>query len=421
MDLPRDIILDVLTRLPVKSLSEMRCTSKTSLNIIDNPFFATLHTSRLLNSAVNSTTAGEVQLMLLAHSWSSRDNKFLTALQSLKYNDKNGLTKTRGCRANILSGVGDYNVDFVFCNLICLKQLTGAFKAPCLLINPLRGGEFLELPINDLIPPYARRWYGIGFDSITSTHKIVGVFKSMLHKHQVAYVYTLGTRSSSWREIHSVPQCEFSRKNVFAYGDMHWLVYNDVAGRNPNRIISFDSKKDEFVSTPYPNSSQGFIRGLLVIHLLNLRGCLAIVSSGNLFVEIWVLKNYEKKEWALDYKIDNEMLPNGSPLNSIESCGELEHGIFFTEMKDPLMFYFWDIRYKSIKYITGAKLFPDMFSYDNLYYHLWGRRRQWRPFISIFSCTRGLISLKTYGNLVERRVCRWTIFEAAKTRTWHFD
>ncbi|KAL6280610.1 hypothetical protein ACE6H2_017491 [Prunus campanulata] len=105
MDLPRDIILDVLTRLPVKSLSEICCISKTSLNIIDNPFFATLHTSRLLNSAVNSTTAGEVQLMLLAHSWSSRDDKFLTALQSLKYNDKNGLTKSRRCKTNILSRV----------------------------------------------------------------------------------------------------------------------------------------------------------------------------------------------------------------------------------------------------------------------------------------------------------------------------
>ncbi|BFG31988.1 hypothetical protein CerSpe_182620 [Prunus speciosa] len=419
MDLPRDIILDVLTRLPVKSLSEICCISKTSLNIIDNPFFATLHTSRLLNSAVNSTTAGEVQLMLLAHSWSSRDDKFLTALQSLKYNDKNGLTKSRRCKTNILSRVGDYEVDFVFCNLICLQQKRALFKAPCLLINLLRGGEFLELPINDLIPPYARKLYGIGFDSITSTHKIVCVFKSVLDKYQKAYVYTLGTRSSSWREIHSVPQRELSRKNVSAYGDMHWLIYKDVDGRNPNRFISFDSKKDEFVWTPYPNSSQGFIRGLKVMHLLNLRGCLTIVSSGNLFIEIWVLKNYEKKEWALDYKIDNEMLPRGSPLKSIESCGELEHGIFFTDAY-PLMFYFWDIRYKSIKYIRGDTLFPDMFSYDNLYYHLWGRRR-WQPRLSIFSCTRGLISLKTYGNLVERRVCRWKFFEAAKTRTWDFD
>ncbi|BFG39576.1 hypothetical protein CerSpe_258500 [Prunus speciosa] len=177
MDLLRDIILDVLTRLPVKSLSEIRCISKTSLNIIDNPFFATLHTSRLLNSAVNSTTAGEVQLMLLAHSWSSRDNKFLTALQSLKYNDKNGLTKSRRCKANILSRDGHYEVDFVFCNLICLKR-TGAFRAPCLLINPLRGGEFLELPMNDLIPPYARKWYGIGFDSILALTKLFVFLKA---------------------------------------------------------------------------------------------------------------------------------------------------------------------------------------------------------------------------------------------------
>ncbi|KAI5320044.1 hypothetical protein L3X38_039752 [Prunus dulcis] len=86
MDLPRDIILDVLTRLPVKSLSEMRCISKSSLNIIDNPFFATLHTSRLLNSAVNSTTAGEEQLMLLAHSCITSTHKIVGVFKSIPHN-----------------------------------------------------------------------------------------------------------------------------------------------------------------------------------------------------------------------------------------------------------------------------------------------------------------------------------------------
>ncbi|KAI5320048.1 hypothetical protein L3X38_039756 [Prunus dulcis] len=82
MDLPRDIIIDVLTRLP-----------------------------------------------------------FLTPLQSLKYNDKNGLTKR-----NIAKQI--FSLELVI-------------KAPRLSINPLRGGEFLELPMNDLVPPYARKLYGI--------------------------------------------------------------------------------------------------------------------------------------------------------------------------------------------------------------------------------------------------------------------
>ncbi|CAL9027517.1 unnamed protein product [Prunus brigantina] len=154
MDLPRDIILDVLTRLPVKSLSEMRCISKTSLNIIDNPFFATLHTSptlhtpRLLNSfGTNYVAAVEVpQLMLLAQSWSSRAKRS-TTLQSLKYSGEHGLTKSKHWHAKILSEFGNYQVDFVFCNLVCFKHEIRTFG---LLLNPLRG-QVLELPKNHLL------------------------------------------------------------------------------------------------------------------------------------------------------------------------------------------------------------------------------------------------------------------------------
>ncbi|BBH08191.1 F-box associated ubiquitination effector family protein [Prunus dulcis] len=300
VDIPNDIIFDVLTRLPTNSLCHMRCVSKTTLHMVDNPYFATLHT----------------RVYLIRLSWSSRAKR-LTALQSLKYSGEHGLTKSKHWHANILSEVGNYQVDFVFCNLVCLKHEIRNFG---LLLNPLRG-EVLDLPTNHLLPTYGKKWYGMGFDSITSTHKIVCIseidrYKYLIHRHRdilVAYVYTLGARSSSWQEIHSVPQCEFSSKNVSAYGDMHWLIDRDVVGgnyvvgENPNYIISFDFKKDEFVWNPYPNSSQGFVRGSHDMHLLNLGGCLAILSSGHLSVEIWVLRNYEKKEWALDYKIDNKM------------------------------------------------------------------------------------------------------------------
>ncbi|VVA10195.1 PREDICTED: F-box [Prunus dulcis] len=401
----------------------MRCVSKTTLHMVDNPYFATLHTPRLLNSSgTNYAAAVEVpQLMLLAQSWSSRAKR-LTALQSLKYSGEHGLTKSKHWHANILSEVGNYQVDFVFCNLVCLKHEIRNFG---LLLNPLRG-EVLDLPTNHLLPTYGKKWYGMGFDSITSTHKIVCIseidrYKYLIHRHRdilVAYVYTLGARSSSWQEIHSVPQCEFSSKNVSAYGDMHWLIDRDVVGgnyvvgENPNYIISFDFKKDEFVWNPYPNSSQGFVRGSHDMHLLNLGGCLAILSSGHLSVEIWVLRNYEKKEWALDYKIDNKMF-FGRSLRSIETCGEWEHGIFLTE-KYPIIFYFWDMRYKSMRYINHEKLLPGIFSY----YHLPGTRRsQLKLKLSILSYTKSLISSETYGNLVERRVCSKT----AKTRTWQIE
>ncbi|KAI5319873.1 hypothetical protein L3X38_039581 [Prunus dulcis] len=66
MDLPNDFLFDVFARLPVKSLCHIRSVSKTSLSILDNPFFATL---RLL-PATNIVVVELPQLMLLTHSWS---------------------------------------------------------------------------------------------------------------------------------------------------------------------------------------------------------------------------------------------------------------------------------------------------------------------------------------------------------------
>ncbi|CAB4288081.1 unnamed protein product [Prunus armeniaca] len=70
IDLPNEIIFDILMRLLTKSLSEIRGLSKTSSNIVDDPFFTTLHTQRLLNSATAPVEAA--RLMFLVQIWSCK-------------------------------------------------------------------------------------------------------------------------------------------------------------------------------------------------------------------------------------------------------------------------------------------------------------------------------------------------------------
>ncbi|CAB4288078.1 unnamed protein product [Prunus armeniaca] len=181
IELPKEIIFDILMRLPTKALFDIRGLSKTSLNIVDDPFFATLHTQRLLNSA---TAPVEVaQLVLFVQIWSFEDEKCLTALQSLKYNiDKHRLNKNEDTSMKIFSNEDYYEVDFVFGNVFGFINNLGRLGYPCLLVNPLRG-EVLEVPMNDLVPTDHTnwddiKWYGMGFDSITSTHKIVCIAQS---------------------------------------------------------------------------------------------------------------------------------------------------------------------------------------------------------------------------------------------------
>lgn len=193
-------------------------------------------------------------------------------------------------------------------------------------------------------------WYGMGFDNISNILKIVCVAKNHELNFEVAHVYVLGT-SSSWSEIDSIPCCGLSDKNVSAHRDMHWLVReNKEESLHGNHIFSFDFKKEKFNCTYHPNLD-GFLH-FDDMHLLNIRGCLAIMGlsfSSSRSIKIWVLKDYSKKEWTLDYKIATLMF-----ITFVRPCGEWEHGITFRKIRGSCLLLY------NIKQVTLETLFPSV-------------------------------------------------------------
>ena len=115
-----------------------------------------------------------------------------------------------------------------------------------------------------------------------------------------AEVYTLGT--SSWRPLSKGPPCRLFGKPIFACGALHWqgpCKYNGDIGN----IVSFDVRKEEFgLISPPKYDCLGY--------LLDLGGNLAMVDHSamveyfNRHIDIWVMKEYEEKEWVKEYKID---------------------------------------------------------------------------------------------------------------------
>ncbi|XP_068317203.1 F-box/kelch-repeat protein At3g06240-like [Pyrus communis] len=242
------------------------------------------------------------------------------ALQSLQY-DGNSLEKSRH---NIVSQVMfrrhkySFHLDFVFFNLICLKDGTDGSR--CLLLNPLKG-EAMMLPTmlpsvqvpENLNPKSFEYWYGMGFDNTTNTYKIVrvygckiaGIFGRLVSEY---LVYVLGT--SSWKEIDSVPSREIIiDKKVSAYRDMHWLTLRlrrvqAVIGHSIS-ILSFDLKKEKFrLNIPNPpfRKKPGSFPPIERFQLINLSGSLSLVdASSNKYLGIWMLKNYDEKGWILGY------------------------------------------------------------------------------------------------------------------------
>ncbi|KAL6139033.1 hypothetical protein ACLB2K_064311 [Fragaria x ananassa] len=235
--LPLDVLVHILVRLPIESLCCIRCVSKAMLDMVDSHSFVALHTRSLV-----ACTHNVPQLMYFTRFFNPptfkdpRGYEELAALQTLKYG-KTTLTKGKHALTLLTSEQFDrhrYKVDFVFYNLFCFRNVHAqdTYYGHCFLVNPLRG-EILRLPPRDIQDRKVVFWadcYGMGFDSLAGTYKIVRVSRisngrsddksSFGEQFLVSHVFELGT--SSWRDIPSVPPYDLhSLKSVSAYGDMH--------------------------------------------------------------------------------------------------------------------------------------------------------------------------------------------------------
>ncbi|XP_059431481.1 F-box protein At3g07870-like [Corylus avellana] len=305
--LPTETLFDIFARLPVKSLLRFRCVSPLWCNIIDDPSLAYMHRLRcaeepkvLLLDPPTDQPVPEVMF--------GEDGMFLKASLNL-------LTRFADSKEYFLQG---------WCNgLLCFTKKFCA-DSPLFLLNPLRQEVVQVQPPSPWIdkPQYSwlRRVYGLGFDSSTNTYKIVGLLCGIS-----AQVYTLG---GSWRAITEGqgPPCAVFGWPIYACGALHWLVKLGAGTEGDlgrGKIVYFDVGKEEFglISRPEFRPS----------HLVDLRGDLAIVDrSSDKDIKVWVMKEYEKKEWVKEYKIGLAGVPRKAQVRVMGLC---EHGEILLKLK----------------------------------------------------------------------------------------
>ncbi|CAB4274439.1 unnamed protein product [Prunus armeniaca] len=418
MELPLDILLDILSRLPTRSLFSLLCVSKTLRSLVDCPSFAHEHSQYIATTNYEDLDPSHVMVLTNSQLITLRALNPLSPFSEFSFDISNSLRN-------------GFNLKLVLHGLLLFnkKESTTNDQALLLLVNPLMG-EVLNLPpppttiFYDVLPP---RWnyelYGMGYDAMTSTHKIVRLSRPGPKHDLVAQMYELGTgSSSSWRQISSVPppSCRLSSKNcVSAYGNMHWLV-NGFSSDLEFRILSFDFKREEFEWTPHTNLPDFGKRS--VLHLINFRGRLAIVdvtaisspknSHHHDQIEIWVMKSYKNFTWEKKYAVQIDLDPYC--MKSWEtpfrfhgvgpgSVGAWEHGIFLrdiTSTKSKNMVVFLDVDSGVIRAVqVGSSSMSDC---DDL-----------MP-VNVFSYTGGYISLRKYGDLMEAETGERNFFSVGK-------
>lgn len=283
-NLPEDIIVDILSRLPAKSVGQCRCLSKAWRTLLSEPHFIRnhLHWSIILR---------QESLLFFSNSGGS----LVSASLSNDYHlfDQITISPTR------LSFPGHPGF-WAWFHGSCDGLLLVGDKFKKFVVNPITR-EIREVPQSPfaLEPHACFTSYRLGYDSVHDDYKIVTLSSHVVNKftgilvdcNEMFFdVYSLKT--GSWKRAESFP-CDHSLiryvSGVFVNGSIHWLAKTRDC---KYAIMAFDLAEEKHHEVP-PLSSVGSDK-FVFTRCTVLGGCLCIsIEDGP---DLWVMKEYGVKE-----------------------------------------------------------------------------------------------------------------------------
>uniref|UniRef100_A0A2N9H1Z7 F-box domain-containing protein n=1 Tax=Fagus sylvatica TaxID=28930 RepID=A0A2N9H1Z7_FAGSY len=329
---PDDVVYDILTRMPVKSLIRFRCVSKFCNSIITGPDFVTTHFN-LSNNNINNhngyllyTPKGDKELCTVV--WNKNRTFNHISRFEIPFSD-------------------DYYIDSFCKGLVCLANYDDNLSHELYLWNPsirkfkkLRATRFDGRSQNVVL--------GLAYRCQYNDFKILRIVCHRRYKRQrvtktEAEVYTLST--DSWREVEvSVESlrgndigCNFYLDHtspcVFFNGVLHSIAKN--IGNDDKFILSFDLNDERFREIMLPRDYLDGISGRFEC-LAAFKESLAFIVFGEGLVDltgichIWVMREYGVVEsWT------KKCIPMGLFYTSFYDC--IDTGEFLVQNVNGLV------------------------------------------------------------------------------------
>ncbi|XP_073120007.1 F-box protein At2g23160-like [Henckelia pumila] len=267
-EIPRDVLENILSRLPVKSLLRFKTVSKSWNAVIEDPGFARTHSkqSNISNSQCFFTDYDRDA----AYSLIRYDGHefYRESIGRFQLEENTRAFFLCGCEGILVFKYNTYN-----------RETETTCEMMFLLLNPFtRNLSTLSCPYD--VEKNTKRicdseGYGLCLDKYEDDYKFVAV----LGGGKIYLVYSF--RNESWVERRSeVGRC-VSREGTYVNGVVYWLV-------STGGIVYFDPKDDllkKLHAVPYQDLKHERF------HLTNLRGNLCLFACDLKYVfEIWLLK-----------------------------------------------------------------------------------------------------------------------------------
>ncbi|PNX83638.1 F-box/kelch-repeat protein [Trifolium pratense] len=294
--LPLDIIAEILCRLPVKLLLQLRCVCKSWNALITDPDFAKKHLSMSATSHLHfmSYTTHSGKYNLTSYPLHSVFTDITTNFTQFEYSMNNfDEDYPRGSFHDIIGS----------CNgILCIADI---YKGLAVLWNPsIR--KVKELPLFE--KPHESKLdmmsFGFGYDSFTDNYKVVVVFEYHIYdrfgmrirKSQVK-VHTLGT--NFWKNIQDFPfdGVLIEKSGKFVSGTLNWLASFKLYRLRPCFIVSLDLKNESYQKVLLPDF--GDVTDVCTWLTMSVfRDCLCVTTGHEVSgkKDVWVMKEHGNKE-----------------------------------------------------------------------------------------------------------------------------
>ncbi|XP_012854989.1 PREDICTED: F-box/kelch-repeat protein At3g06240-like [Erythranthe guttata] len=287
-NLPPEIVIEILSRLSIRTIGTCKRVRKSWRDLLQTRQFADSHLSK------------SVQGLVVSHNY--------TRFHVLAFEDEldledpdihcNPLATFDSCKLFI----NIFDVKASVNGLLFLHPMSST-ATDYYICNPITR-EFFEFPFEPrlfYIYFYETVNYGFGVSKVTGQYKVVRIVDVM---KPICHIYTLGTGKSlgkgKWRRIDPGPPLGKNKHSTGAFlnGCLHWFVEDS---KNSNLISCFDLETETFSTFSHPPVSMFKSYEVLVA----LGDCLCICDNrGEHEIAFWMMKEYGNDEsWTKEFVI----------------------------------------------------------------------------------------------------------------------
>lgn len=324
--LHEDVVVEILSRLSVKTLLRFRCVCKSWCALIRNPKFISkqFHFS---NNANNKDAR-----FMVPHQPNLQDNPILSLL--CFRNEK----EPSNDLASVSVSVSSLNLDVLFHynqSSMVLGPCSGIYFHYCLSVNRIYPFILFNPATREIhtlprcsIHSLSQANFGFGLDPKTNDYKVIRI--AWMNTKSRVEIYNLSC--NSWRELGApVPSVAFVHFETLCIDEfIYWLAYE--VEPSPKRVIlSFDMSNEVFHTITLPVFDKTKNRSLAVLN-----ESLALVVYDGLSkpensYEIWVMNKYGGAAscWTKQFT-------SGPPIYGVgRSLGFAKNGALLLERNHP--------------------------------------------------------------------------------------